>query len=147
MNTGLLTALRFQPLPRHEWPGESRRAVEETESVLMDRHSPPRTEPHPLGEVLSQLFALRGYGRVRGERRLQEVWREIAGETIARQTRVLGVNGGVLHVGVASAALLSELAAFHKHSLLARLQSVHPQLQVRDLKFKLRGDLGSPGGC
>lgn len=112
----------------------------------MDRHSHSRTEPQPLGEILSQLFALRGYGRVQGERQLQEAWREIAGEVIARQTRVLGVTAGVLHVGVAGSALLSELVSFHKHSLLERLQFAAPHLPIRDIKFKLRGDLASPGG-
>lgn len=96
-----------------------------------------------VGDVLSQLFALRGYGRVRGDRQLHDVWRAAAGEAIAKQTRVAGVRNGVLQVGVASAALLSELAGFHKASLLERLQSDHPQLNVRDIKFKLRGDLKS----
>ncbi len=94
-----------------------------------------------LGDVLSQLFALRGYGRVRGDRQLHDVWREVAGEQIASQTRVAGIRNGVLQVGVASSALLSELAAFHKFSLLERLQAEHASLRIKDLKFKLRGDL------
>lgn len=107
----------------------------------MDHHTQPRREPHALGDVLSQLFALRGYGRVRGDRQLHDIWREVAGEMIARQTRVSGVKNGVLQVGVANSALLSELASFHKFSLLERLQADHPQLRLRDIKFKLRGDL------
>ena len=107
----------------------------------MDHAPQSRKEPPRVGDVLSQLFALRGYGRVRGDRQLHDVWREIAGETIAKQTRVSGVKNGVLQVGVASSALLSELAAFHKASLLERLQSEQPLLKVRDIKFKLRGDL------
>jgi predicted nucleic acid-binding Zn ribbon protein len=107
----------------------------------MDQTSQSRRDPQALGDVLSQLFALRGYGRVRGDRQLHEVWREVAGETIARQTRVSGVKNGVLQVGVANAGLLSELASFHKFSLLERLRSDHPQLKVKDIKFKLRGDL------
>lgn len=108
----------------------------------MDRPSGTRRDPHALGDVLSQLFALRGYGRVRGDRQLQEIWKEVAGETIGQQTRILGVKNGVLQVGVASSALLSELASFHKYSLLERLQADHSQLRLRDIKFKLRGDLG-----
>jgi predicted nucleic acid-binding Zn ribbon protein len=110
---------------------------------MLDRTHSSRKEPAPLGDVLSQLFALRGYGRVRGDRQLHDVWRQIAGEQIAGQTRVAGVKNGVLQVGVASSALLSELAAFHKFSLLERLQREHAQLKIKDIKFKLRGDIGS----
>lgn len=102
-----------------------------------------RKDPAALGDVLSQLFALRGYGRIRGDQQLHHAWRQVAGDQIAAQTRVSGVKNGVLQVGVASSALLSELAAFHKHSLLQRLQTVHPHLKIKDLKFKLRGGLGT----
>lgn len=107
----------------------------------MERSSRTRQEPQALGDVLSQLFAMRGYGRVRGDRQLQEVWSEVAGEVIAKQTRVTGVKNGVLQVGVANSGLLSELASFHKYSLLERLQGDHPQLNLRDIKFRLRGGL------
>ncbi|MFV0443814.1 MAG: DUF721 domain-containing protein [Planctomycetaceae bacterium] len=108
----------------------------------MDQSTHSRRDPHALGDVLSQLFAQRGYGRVRGDRQLHDIWKAVAGETIARQTRVAGVKNGVLQVGVGNSALLSELASFHKFSLLERLQADQPQLKVRDIKFKLRGDLG-----
>lgn len=108
----------------------------------MDHPSHRRREPQALGDVLSQLFALRGYGRVRGDRQLHDIWKSVAGEMIAGQTRVSGIKNGILQIGVASSALMSELASFHKFSLLERLQSDHSQLKVRDIKFKLRGDLG-----
>lgn len=111
----------------------------------MDRPPEQRREPRVLGDVLSHLFALRGYAKFRGDRQLQELWREAAGETVARQTRVAGVTNGVLQVGVASSALLSELASFHKWSLLERLQQLQPQIPISDIRFKLRGDLASPG--
>lgn len=107
----------------------------------MDSPRQTHTDPQPLGDVLSHLFALRGYGRVQGDRQLHDAWRSAAGEQIARQTRVTGVKNGILQVGVASSALLSELAAFHKWSLLDRLRSEHPQLRINDIKFRLRGDL------
>jgi hypothetical protein len=36
---------------------------------------------------------------------------------------------------------LSELASFHKQSLLRTLQQKHGELKIRDLKFRLKGDL------
>lgn len=99
-------------------------------------------DPQPLGVVLSQLFALRGYARVQGDRQLHAIWREVAGEKIAAQTKVAGLKNGVLQVGVSSSALLQELQSFHKFSLLDALERDHADLRIRDIKFRLRGDLG-----
>lgn len=103
--------------------------------------APEGGSPRALGDVLSHLFALRGYGRVRGNRQLQDVWQEAAGQQIAARTRVLGLKNGVLQVGVGNASLLSELAAFHRPSLLEALQSIDGELGIRELKFRLNGTL------
>lgn len=101
------------------------------------------TEPSPLGDVLSNLFALRGYGRVQADRQLHDAWKEAAGPSLTGQTRVLALKNGVLQIGVSNSALMSELASFQKPELLQRLQQSAPALRIRDLKFRLRGDLGS----
>ena len=93
-----------------------------------------------MGEVLSRLMALRGYGRVRGSRQLADVWRAAAGEKIAARTRVMGLKNGVLQIGVGNAALLSELTSFHRHSLLESLQKCAADYAIRDLKFRLRAE-------
>jgi predicted nucleic acid-binding Zn ribbon protein len=109
----------------------------------MDTHNQPRpSEPQALGKVLSRLFALRGYGRVNGDKHLHNVWHEAAGESIASRTKVLGLRNGMLLVAVGNSALLSELAAFHRHSLLESLRSRNPQMHIRDIRFRLRGELG-----
>lgn len=100
-----------------------------------------RSQPQAIGDVISQLFALRGYCRVQGKRQLHDIWREVAGERISGQTRVSGIQAGVLQVGVSNSALLSELASFHKYSLVDTLRSQHSHLNVKDIKFKLRGDI------
>jgi predicted nucleic acid-binding Zn ribbon protein len=97
--------------------------------------------PQPLSQALSELIALRGLARVRGESQLAAIWQEVAGATIASSTRVIGVNRGALHVAVANAPLLSELASFHKASLLEALRERHGHLKIRDLKFRLKGDM------
>lgn len=99
------------------------------------------TEPDTLGAVLSKLFAARGYGRVQGDRQLHSAWKDVAGESISQQSRVLTLRNGVLQIGVAHAALLSELNSYQKPELLENLKSQFPHLRIRDLKFKLRGDL------
>jgi hypothetical protein len=100
--------------------------------------------PEHIAQALSRLIALRGLARVRGESQLQETWNQIAGERIACHTRALEIRRGVLYIGVANAPMLGELASFHKLTLLTKLQTDHPDLKIRDLKFKLKTDIKKP---
>ncbi|MEX0702574.1 MAG: DUF721 domain-containing protein [Planctomycetales bacterium] len=100
---------------------------------------PRRSGPESLGKALSELVALRGLARPRGEAQLADAWRRIAGPRISSATKALGVRRGVLHVAVSNSPLLSELASFHKSSLLAAFQRDHADLKIRDLKFRLNG--------
>ncbi len=97
--------------------------------------------PEHLAQALARLIALRGLARVRGESQLQQTWNQVAGERIANHTRALEIRRGILHIGVANAPMLGELASFHKHTLLAKLQTDHADLKIRDLKFKLKTDI------
>ncbi len=99
------------------------------------------TGPSSLGTALSELFALKGYANTKGNAQLVEAWEAVAGERIASMTTVLGVNRSVLQIGVASSAMLNELASFHKLRLVEELKSKYPAMKVKDVKFRLRGDL------
>lgn len=103
--------------------------------------SPYGRPPRPLSESLSEIVAFRGLARTQGDERLAEIWSEAVGDRIASSTRVIGIKRGVLHVGVRSAPLLSELAAFQKATLLQTLQEKHADLKIRDLKFVLQGHM------
>ncbi len=93
--------------------------------------------PQSLSQALSELIALRGYARVQGAAQLQSAWADVAGATIARQTRAVAIRRGVLHVSVGHAPLLSELAGFYRQELLRKIRELHSDLGIRDLKFKL----------
>jgi len=93
--------------------------------------------PQRLALALSELIAQRGYARVRGDAQLQSAWAEASGPMIARQTRAVAIRRGVLHVAVAHAPLLSELAGYYRQALLEKLQEKHADLRIRDVKFKL----------
>ncbi len=41
--------------------------------------------------------------------------------------------------------MLGELASFHRDRLVADLQANFPALKLRDIKFRLRGDLAKAG--
>ena len=93
--------------------------------------------PH-LSNALSELITLRGWARKRGDAQLEAVWRDVAGSVVASQTKVQGIKRGVLQVSVSNSPLLSELAMFHKCSLLKALQEKHPNLNIHNLKFRLQ---------
>jgi hypothetical protein len=98
--------------------------------------------PQRLSQALSELIAYRGYARVQGNAQLQSAWAAVAGAAVARQSRAVAIKRGVLHVSVASAPLLSELAGFYRTAFVARFAELHADLRIRDLKFRLDSELG-----
>ncbi len=97
--------------------------------------------PDRLSQAVTDLIALRGWARLRGNAQLAEAWKSVAGAAVASGTQVVGIRRGVLQVAVGNSPLLSELAAFHKLNLLAAFSRDHPELKIRDLKFVMRGNL------
>lgn len=97
-------------------------------------------EPQQLGKVLSELIALKGLARVQGTQQLQQAWKLAAGDDVAKNSSVIALSRGVLQIGVSNTGQLSELASFHKQTLLATLQQQQPQLKIKDLKFRLKTD-------
>jgi predicted nucleic acid-binding Zn ribbon protein len=94
--------------------------------------------PRSLADVLTQLKALRGHGQTQGARQLTELWRRVAGPEIGEKTKVIGLKNSTLQVGVANAALLGELTAFHHRRLLDALRSDSEGRRIKGLKFQLR---------
>ncbi|WP_422928029.1 DUF721 domain-containing protein [Singulisphaera sp. PoT] len=93
--------------------------------------------PKPLGDILGDLFALRGLGRLRAQKELEDAWNAAAGEAASRHTRVGEVRRGILHVTVAHSALLEELAAFQKPALLSALRQNAPGTLIHDIRFRV----------
>ncbi len=93
--------------------------------------------PKPLSDILGELFAARGYGRLRASGELEEAWNAAVGEPGCRQTRVGGVRRGVLNVTVAHPTLLEELVAFRKPALLAALRQNAPGASIHDIRFRV----------
>jgi predicted nucleic acid-binding Zn ribbon protein len=91
--------------------------------------------PENLSDILSKLFAARGWGRKNERVRLEDAWSAASGE-LASQTRVVALRRGVLEIEVKGAVLLQECAQFRKRALLAALRQQMPGTTVTDLKFK-----------
>ena len=97
----------------------------------------PRLKPRHVGDVLSELFALKGYGRVQASVALEEHWSAVAGETAAKHSRPRALRGGVLEIVVDNSVLLQELASFQRDALLKELQQRLPGEILRTLRFRV----------
>lgn len=92
--------------------------------------------PELLGEVLSRLFAARGWGRRQDRIRLEEIWAQIIGPEGAKHTQVGALRRGVLEVIVDNAVLLQEMTHFQKRPLLEQLRSKLQGALIADLRFR-----------
>jgi predicted nucleic acid-binding Zn ribbon protein len=99
--------------------------------------------PELVGDILSRLFAARGWGRRQERLHLERAWADAAGADLAKATRVAGLHRGVLEVEVANSALLQELAHFHKRRLLEQLRPRLSGVTLNDLRFRA-GSWGRP---
>ena len=91
----------------------------------------------PLGEILSRLFAARGWGRRQGQLHLEEAWAAAAGTETAGHTRVGALRRGMLEILVDNAVLLQELAHFQKRRLLEALRARLKNVPINDLRFRV----------
>jgi predicted nucleic acid-binding Zn ribbon protein len=92
--------------------------------------------PERLSEILSRLFAARGWGRQQERLRLESAWAEAAGPQYAAITRVSGFRRGVLEIEVKGAIPMQELSQFHKRQVLERLRKALAGMTIADLRFR-----------
>ena len=97
--------------------------------------------PDRLSQAVTDLIALRGWARVAGTHSSPKLGNGSRERRLPAATRVVGIRRGVLQVAVGNSPLLSELAAYHKGTLLEAFSRDHPELKIRDLKFVMRGNL------
>jgi predicted nucleic acid-binding Zn ribbon protein len=92
--------------------------------------------PERIGEIISRLFAARGWGRQQERVKLERAWSEAAGPDYAALTRVLAIRRMVLEIEVNGAVLMQELAQFHKRRLLEAMRKALPGATIADLRFR-----------
>jgi predicted nucleic acid-binding Zn ribbon protein len=99
--------------------------------------NPKGRGPKPLSEILGELFASRGYGRLQALGELEMAWNTAVGEPDCRRTKLGGVRRGTLNVTVAHSGLLEELSTFRKPDLLAALRKDAPGTPILDIRFRV----------
>jgi predicted nucleic acid-binding Zn ribbon protein len=102
------------------------------QDVKRRQYDPP--DPERMADIVSRLFARRGYARVLSKEDYQQVWRTVVGDVVASQTRVGNLRGGVLQIVAANSTIIQELS-FRKHQILVRLKQELPHQRIRNVRL------------
>ena len=73
-----------------------------------------RMKPRKIGEILTAYLRGEGLQELEQAKRLREAWRASVSEEVSKETRLLRVSNGVVHVGVFSSSLLFELDGYRQ---------------------------------
>ncbi len=95
------------------------------------------TNPKTIQQVLDDLTAQYAWETARATRLLGQVWADLAGPTVARNTRVIKVQHGIIHLAVTTGIWSQELQ-FMKPDLICRLNSrLSPALTIGDIRTRV----------
>jgi hypothetical protein len=72
--------------------------------------------------------------------RVERAWTTVRDPRWADRTRLIGIEGGSLTIGVSSSALRQELAQFHRDRLLGVLRAALPDTPLVGIRFTLISD-------
>jgi len=92
-------------------------------------------ESVPVGRAVEQW--LRGSGLLNQSvhAELERAWREVAGQGLAAETRLVGIRRERLWIEVTSAPLRAELEGFRKAELLQGLSQHYTRSHIADIRF------------
>jgi len=79
--------------------------------------------PEALSEIIGRALREAGIRRPTGGSPVEEAWRDVAGEDVARHSRVASFRAGVMTVEVFTAPLREELQVYRRDELLRALRS------------------------
>lgn len=97
--------------------------------------------PKQIGDILAELMARRGYGRVQSAAAFDDAWHEATktlpiGPLVGEHTRVGALRGGKLEVFVGNSLLVQELG-YEKEAILKRLAELLPDERIKDIRFRV----------
>lgn len=94
-----------------------------------------RSKPRSAAELLPAALRSLGIPSARLTSRLRKAWGAACEEAWRGRTLLRRLEGGVLEIGVASAALRDELTNFHRDRLLAVLRVALPDVPLVAIRF------------
>jgi hypothetical protein len=92
--------------------------------------------PKKIADVVAQLVAKRGYGRIDADKELAAAWRAAAGEPLAAASRPGKIRRGQLEVLVANSTILQEFG-FHKQRIVTELNQTLANANIRGLRLRV----------
>lgn len=78
--------------------------------------------PERVGDILARAMREAGLRKPSGGPDLDAVWREVAGEDVAANSRVASIRRGIMTIEVFSAPLRQELEIYRRDELLRALR-------------------------
>ncbi len=124
-------------------------AAEQIKQVMLRRRQELRVRgggPRALAASLQEVIARRKIGRVLESRELTQLWCSCVDEEIAQRTKIISLRNRILLVEVTDSVLMSELASFHRRNILNTLKIQRPDMDVKNVKFRLNARLGKQSG-
>ena len=117
----------FLRVPQSEQPGQAHRrpGLHVRGDADLPRVTMSDTRggiPERVGDILARAMREAGLRKPSGGPDLDSVWREVAGEDVAANSRVASIRRGVLTIDVFSAPLRQELEIYRRDELLRALR-------------------------
>lgn len=95
--------------------------------------------PQRLEVILSQMVESRGWHRAQWIRWLSLMWRDVVGETLADQSKILSLTSdGLLWVAVSSSVWAQQLLYF-KPRIIETFHELYPDIPLTDLRTRTQG--------
>ncbi|MBL4884552.1 MAG: DUF721 domain-containing protein [Planctomycetaceae bacterium] len=98
--------------------------------------------PVGIGNPLREVLARRKIGRQLQSLELTDLWKSSIEVQFIERTKVVSLRNGVLLIDVSDSVLMSELSNFHKRQILRDLNQKRPEMEIKNLKFRLNAKLG-----
>lgn len=90
----------------------------------------------PLYEILQNELKKMAKGKFDHTLRLEKSWKDIAGDMLAKNSRVLFVKENILHIGVRHSSWLYELGLI-KNNILKKIREKIPEIDIKDIRLKM----------
>lgn len=90
----------------------------------------------PLHELLTTGLKKIAKGKWDHTLRLEKNWKDIAGDMLSKNSRVLFVKENILHIGVRHSSWLYELGLI-KNNILKKIREKMPEIDIKDIRLKM----------
>ena len=92
-------------------------------------------KPKKINSLVSEYFKETKYIEINETLKINKIWQNLVGKTIAKNTEILNIKHGKIIVKTINSVWRNELI-FQKEDLLQRLKKQEPKLKIKEIEFK-----------